>query len=154
MVCNLPESFDSLASTLGKLEKDFSEQAANPCYRAKHTVIDDPRRLTKEDGGNSCDNLLPQGWYRFLLNNTSAVIPARCIHDNSCHTFRSTWLDLQGQSLPAVGQKIKARACSTWATICCSWQTPITVLNCSRYFVYKLKVVSGCDHGYCVDPQA
>ncbi|KAL8613228.1 hypothetical protein ACOMHN_001553 [Nucella lapillus] len=70
-----------------------------------------------------------------------------------CTTAAPTWLDLQGQHLPAEGQEIEGRACSTFSN-CCEYHSPITVRNCGSYYVYKLQPQNTCYHAICLELQA
>ena len=72
-------------------------------YHASHTVIDDYTRNVSynADYGN-CDSRLAEGWYRFLLNGTNAVIPTSCV-EVRVHTVTdntNTWTDTTDMSMP------------------------------------------------------
>ncbi|KAL8616831.1 hypothetical protein ACOMHN_017868 [Nucella lapillus] len=148
----MTESVHGLAIKLDTLQNDFWERQG-PCRPESHTVLNDARRSTKEGKGEQCDKDLVPGWYRFLLNNANAVLPTACVPQRHCRTDASTWLNLRGQSLPSTGQEVPALGCSTLDSYCCSLPSPVTVRNCGRYFVYKLKPNSFCFLAFCVEPQ-
>lgn len=132
------------------------EEAANtgPCRSSFHTVLDDAWRSTSEGQSRlQCDKDLEPGWYRFLLNGEKAVMPTTCVPVNHCHTHAPQWLDLQGNSLPAVGEAVEGRACAHWSSDCCHWQSPVVVHNCGAFFVYNLRPGSDCHLAYCVERQ-
>lgn len=134
----------------------LSFENCGPCSPDNYTVIDDPRRVIAgvySGYEDMCDDEIHPGWYRFLLNGENAIIPTTCVPENNCHTDAPTWLDLQGQSLPPIGQQVEARACSHWASDCCNWQAPLTILNCGPYYVYKVEPLPTCDLSLCVESQ-
>ncbi|KAL8595558.1 hypothetical protein ACOMHN_000766 [Nucella lapillus] len=125
-----------------------------PCHPANHIVMGDSRRWKEKGRGSLCDKNLSAGWYRFLLNNTNAVIPTKCWPEFHCSTIQSVWLYLERQYLPAAGQEIDAWACATTPSYCCGLFAPIKVRNCGHYFVYKVKPIQKCPSAFCVEPQA
>ena len=66
------------------------------CRSDSHTVIDDYRReINYNESRTICDMDLVEGWYRFLLNGTNAVIPTSCV-EVRVHTVThntNTWTD-------------------------------------------------------------
>ncbi|KAL8579869.1 hypothetical protein ACOMHN_046436 [Nucella lapillus] len=139
-------------------DNEEPEQMEGPCNPDNHKVLDDAWRsvdkeLDEHEGEIKCDDDLPHGWYRFQLNGDNAVIPTSCVEDRHCQTHAPQWVDLQGQSLPNVGQEVRARACANWVRDCCNWESPITVRNCGAYFVYYLEPTSTCSLAYCAEPQ-
>ncbi|KAL8580423.1 hypothetical protein ACOMHN_054337 [Nucella lapillus] len=150
-----PPSYTTTSSPVSASTPSFEN--CGPCSPDNYTHIDDPRRVVAgEYSGyeDMCDKQINPGWYRFQLNGENAVIPTSCIPENNCHTDAPTWLDLQGQSLPAIGQLVDARACSHWSDDCCRWEAPITVLNCGEFYVYKLEPLPTCDLSFCVEEQS
>ncbi|KAK7108125.1 uncharacterized protein [Littorina saxatilis] len=125
-----------------------------PCAAENHTVLNDNwRDVNHQKDANMCDKSLPVGWYRFLINGTSATMPTRCIPEEHCGTSAPLWLDLQGADLPAVGQELHVRSCASWKNECCHWEKPVTVLNCGTYFVYHLSQAPYCTLAYCATMQ-
>ena len=69
-----------------------------------------------------------------------------------CGARKSMWLDLNGASLPDVGQQLNTSACygSMAAPVCSSFGViAVTVLNCPGFFVYLLSPTSAGSIAYC-----
>ncbi|XP_076444784.1 uncharacterized protein LOC143282840 isoform X2 [Babylonia areolata] len=126
---------------------------SGPCNPRSHVEIDDAWRSVDQGSGSNCDKNLNPGWYRFFLHGENAVIPTTCVPRSHCGTVATMWLDLQGQSLPDVGDEVTARACAHWTSGCCRTESPITVRNCGLYFVYKLNPAPNCNQAFCVEPR-
>lgn len=149
------EALDNIQEYLEK-EKE-KEDLSGPCGHDMYTVLDDPWRSTsqrlEDEYSRKCDRDLAHGWYRFYLNGENAVMPTACVPERHCQTHAPMWLDLRGQPLPGLGQETDGRACANWDSDCCNWESPITVRNCGKFYVYKLQPRQTCSLAYCAEPQ-
>ncbi|XP_034395543.1 uromodulin [Cyclopterus lumpus] len=127
-------------------------RCADPCEH--YTVLADDWRATNNTsiGNPHCDsNVYWQGWYRLLLQQTSAHIPERCIGSNRCGTSATMWITKPN---PTQSEGIVERTvCSSWSNNCCAFTShSIHVKLCyGDYYVYKLVKPSTCDLGYCAE---
>ncbi|XP_045033419.1 von Willebrand factor D and EGF domain-containing protein isoform X2 [Daphnia magna] len=140
----------------------------DPCDH--HRVLDDFRRSPLYQPQTPrdvlCDRQLSVGWYRFTIQNRSAEMPTRCASVNYCGTQAPLWLRLDdGQRLPDTFQQTQLTACSSWSRHhyddeddsvpvteyddCCAMKYPVSVRNCSSYFVYRLQPTEACNMAYC-----
>lgn len=103
---------------------------------------------------------------QFICMFRSAEMPTRCASVNYCGTQAPIWLRLDdGQRLPEALQQVQLTACSSWSrhhydeeddsgpvseyADCCAMKYPVSVRNCSGYFVYRLQPTEACNMAYC-----
>ena len=71
----------------------------------------------------------------------------KCVPEDRCGTNAPGWM--QGE-YPTVAEGVVTRkVCYNYLGDCCKWNNSISVKNCSGYFVYQLKIPSGCNLRYC-----
>ena len=59
-------------------------RSSGVCLSDGHAVIDKFRRDVNYTASvDNCDSSLSEGWYRFLLNGTNAIIPTSCVGGTS-----------------------------------------------------------------------
>ena len=69
---------------------------------------------------------------------------------NRCGVRKSMWLDLNGASLPDVGQQLNTSACyRSKGAPGCYGAIAVTVLNCPGFFVYLLSPTAAGSVAYC-----
>ncbi|XP_076468721.1 uncharacterized protein LOC143299421 isoform X2 [Babylonia areolata] len=103
-----------------------------------------------------CDDRNLEGWYTFLLAGDNAIIPTTCIQDNSCGANIPRHVDLEGQSMPGVGQEINASLCGSFVVLgamdCCVYRQRIAIRHCSspEAYIYFLPPPHVCSSATCV----
>ncbi|KAK9539798.1 hypothetical protein VZT92_002296 [Zoarces viviparus] len=126
-------------------------RCADPCEN--YTVLDDDWRSTNNTSNLiHCDRYIEwQGWYRLLLEQTSAHIPERCVGENKCGTHATMWIT---EPHPTQSDGIVNRTvCNAWRHSCCYFSSHvIQVKLCyGDYYVYKLVKPSQCYLAYCAE---
>ncbi|KAJ0033262.1 hypothetical protein NQD34_000369, partial [Periophthalmus magnuspinnatus] len=126
-------------------------RCGDPCEH--YTVLDEEWRATdNKNTQDKCDgNEKWQGWYRFFLNGTDALIPERCVEENMCGTQRPMFLSTPH---PTHSNFIERRdICVHHRSKCCSYKSPsIHVKRCyGRYYIYRLVKPKGCYSAYCAE---
>ncbi|XP_031720465.1 pancreatic secretory granule membrane major glycoprotein GP2 [Anarrhichthys ocellatus] len=127
-------------------------RCADPCEY--YTVLDDDWRSTNNTSNQiiHCDYLIDwQGWYRLLLEQTSAHIPERCVGGNKCGTHATMWIT---EPHPTQSDEIvKRTVCNAWNNNCCSFSSHVihVKLCYGDYYVYKLVKPSICSAAYCAE---
>ena len=103
-----------------------------------------------------CDDVLPQGWYRFLSYGMSRDMATSCPGPGSCGTVAPVWLDMTSHK-NLTGQTFSVDACVSWGFgdggfdnfDCCLFTLPVQVKQCSGFKVYHLGPTQACDIAYC-----
>ena len=120
---------------------------ADPCY--KYQNLSDAKRnssyVTSKDETSLCDNLLLEGWYRFV-GAAGTKMPTTSVSANRCGTYRSGWLN--GAHPKVEDGEVKKMVCFDPEPRC-RYSTYILVKNCGSYFIYKLQKPSSCPSRYC-----
>lgn len=111
----------------------------DPCY--KYNILDDDYRSvhTITNGYLHDDTRVEwDGWYRLLINGSSAQMPDRCFSSISCGGFSSLWL---GGPHPKIKDGIVTREVYGSVDSRCRFykSNPVQVKACpGNYYVYKL----------------
>ena len=121
----------------------------DPC--TNYTVLSEPDRYIgyeNVDGNVTSDSGIVNQWYRFIgLAGTS--MSENCPQTHRCKANAPGWLE---GSHPTVEQgEVIRKVCFTWNGTCCSWSSDIQVLNCGKFYVYKLVPPDSCQSRYCGD---
>ena len=98
------------------------------------------------DGHAKCDNLLPNGWYRFV-GAAGTKMPTTRVPAFRCGTDWSGWLD--GAHPLVEDGEVRMYVCGSDRSTGCKHRVQISVKNCGSYFIYKLLKAPGCDMRYC-----
>lgn len=86
-------------------------------------------------------------WIRFSIPNKTRM-PEYCPPTHACNTHAPGWLY---GSHPAVEDgAVQMRACFHWNSHCCYWRYPISVRNCTNFYVYQLSRIYACQLRLCV----
>ncbi|XP_047433609.1 uromodulin-like isoform X2 [Mugil cephalus] len=133
------------------IQSNGTAECADPCDL--YTVLNDDWRSTNNTGNAviHCDRDINwQGWYRLLLEETSAQIPERCVETYRCGTHAPLWIT---EPHPTKSDGIVNRTvCNSWGGSCCYFSShTILVKRCHDYYVYKLDIPSTCHLAYCTE---
>jgi cysteine-rich repeat protein len=128
------------------------------CLKPYHVLDRADRHVDFNDGDGNvewCDRTTssdvdPQwhglGWYR-LMDGAGTRLPDDPPTDYSCGTEAPGWM-LAGH--PHVIDGVVARTtCFAWANNICHWQSPIEVVNCGDFYLYRLLNAKSCSLRYC-----
>ena len=121
---------------------------ADPCYNYQN--LSDAKRkssyVTPKDGPSLCDNLLLEGWYRFV-GAAGTKMPTTRVSAYRCGTDRSGWLDDAHPTVEDV--EVQKNVCFSDRVEGCKVRTSIFVKKCGSYFIYKFFPSPGCNSRYC-----
>ena len=97
-------------------------------------------------GPSLCDDLLPEGWYRFV-GAAGTKMPTTRVPAYRCGADWSGWLD---SAHPTVEDgEVSGMVCFSDTSTGCRYAGTIFVKNCGSYFIYRLKTPPGCSSRYC-----
>jgi cysteine-rich repeat protein len=86
------------------------------------------------------------GWYR-LMGAAGTRLPVEPPDDNSCGTEAPGWM--LGNH-PSILDGVAPRtSCFAWAENICEWESPIEVVNCGEFYLYRLLNTKTCSLRYC-----
>ena len=97
-------------------------------------------------GPSLCDDLLPEGWYRFV-GAAGTKMPTMRVPAFRCDTDFSGWLD--GTHPTMEDDKVYRKVCFSDRVKSCKHTKTIFVKNCGSYFIYRLNTPPGCSSRYC-----
>ena len=93
-----------------------------------------------------CDDLLPEGWYRFV-GAAGTKMPTTRVPAFRCGADWPGWLSA---AHPTVEDgEVFRKVCFSDRSTGCRYVTGISVKNCGSYFIYKLFKPPGCPSRYC-----
>ena len=121
---------------------------ADPCYNYDN-LSDASRKSsheTPQSGPVYCDNLLHEGWYRFV-GAAGTKMPTTRVPAYRCGTDWSGWLD--GAHPTVEDGEVYRKVCFSDRKTGCEKDNRISVKNCGSHFIYKLIKPPGCDSRYC-----
>ena len=95
---------------------------------------------------SSCDNQLPEGWYRFV-GAAGTKMPTTRVPAYRRGTDWSGWLD--GSHPTVEDGKVQRRVCFSGRSTSCKYIKQISVKNCGSYFIYKLQQPATCNSRFC-----
>ena len=121
---------------------------ADPCYN--YQILSDANRkssyFTPEYGPYLCDNLLPEGWYRFV-GAAGTRMPTTRVPAYRCGTDWSGWLD--GAHPTVEDGYVLRKVCFSDRSAGCKYSITIIVKNSGSNFIYKHEHPPGCLSRYC-----
>nr|XP_022300707.1 uncharacterized protein LOC111108914 [Crassostrea virginica] len=124
------------------------------CSKSGHTTLDEKWREIGNGGTGNCDQGLPVGWYKFIINGKPATLPTLCIKNEACGTVVPLRVDLHDQPLPPVNSSLRVSVCGSYPILnkwdCCVLRRPAILHNCGSFLVYHLSPPDRCHVGYCV----
>lgn len=129
-------------------------EATDPAPCKNYREIRDNKRSILTGPGNKCDRNLTPDWYRFYIDDESAIIPTECVKPGLCGAIIGMYVNLNGASMPAEGEMISAEACGSYSILdhwsCCALQQDIHIRHCpGNFYIYKLKPTDRCPVSYC-----
>ena len=92
-----------------------------------------------------CDKGL-SGWNRFG-GGAGIKMPTSCVRAYRCGTAISGWMN--GAHPTVSDGKVTRRVCYCYDGNCCYMLDNIEVVNCGKYYVYKLSEPPSCSLRYC-----
>ena len=120
----------------------------DPCYKYQNLtdVIRKSSYITPIHGQSFCDNLLIEGWYRFV-GAAGTKMPTTRVPAYRCGTDYTGWLD--GAHPTVEDGVVRRMVCFSNRSTGCKYSADIFVKNCGSYFIYRLFRTTACDSRYC-----
>lgn len=128
------------------------------CLASYHVLDLADRNVTFNDGDDKvewCDRTNATfvdsqwqglGWYR-LMGAAGTRLPVTPPNDHSCGTEAPGWMLAEH---PTVIDGVVLRTiCFSWAQVTCHWESPIEVVNCGDFYLYRLLNTKTCSLRYC-----
>jgi hypothetical protein len=105
------------------------------------------RKFSQRYAAYNCDKTLSTGWYRFG-GGAGIKMATTCSRTYRCGTNAPGWMV---GAHPTVAQgKVEREVCYHWSKHgCCQFSNDIEVLNCGKFYVYKLYPAPACYLRYC-----
>ena len=100
-----------------------------------YTWLNETSRNEKSGPGDNCDLGSLSGWYRFG-GGAGIKIATSCVPIKRCGTQATGWMN--GVHPAVADGKVIKKVCYHWSSNCCNWSNEIEVINCGKYYVYKL----------------
>ena len=119
------------------------------CLTKKENLSDANRKssyVTPLNGPSLCDDLLPEGWYRFV-GAAGTKMPTTRVPAFRCGTDWPGWLD--GAHPTVEDGEVFRKVCFSDRSTGCRYTKIIFVKNCGSYFIYKLIKPQICLSRYC-----
>ena len=148
-------SFDDVKFTFGKVNKKSTLNGirvitVNLSTYFHDQILSDANRkssyVTPKYGPYLCDNLLPEGWYRFV-GAAGTRMPTTRVPAYRCGTDWSGWLD--GAHPTVEDGYVLRTVCFSDRSAGCKYSITISVKNCGSNFIYKLEHPPACLSRYC-----
>ena len=121
---------------------------ADGCYN--YSILNDSDRKntynTPTNGEVLCDNLLPEGWYRFV-GAAGTKMPTTRVPAYRCGTDWSGWL--KGAHPTVEDGEVKRKVCFSGRRTGCTDKINISVKNCGSFYIYYLHETPQCSSRYC-----
>ena len=120
---------------------------ASGCYN--YSILNDSDRKntynTPTNGEVLCDNLLPEGWYRFV-GAAGTKIPTTRVPAYRCGKDWSGWL--KGAHPTVEDGEVKRKVCFSGRRTGCTDKRNILVKNCGSFYIYYLHETPKCSWRY------
>ncbi|XP_027038417.1 uromodulin-like [Pocillopora damicornis] len=118
----------------------------DPVGCTNYTVRSEPDRHTSNGRGESSDDSLVPGWYRFQSGSYTKMLD-HCVSDHRCHTDITGWLNGTHPSLE--DGVVNRQACFHGYYNCCYGRVQIQVRSCEGFYVYYLNPSPAGKFRYC-----
>ena len=115
---------------------------ADPCYKYQNLSVAD-RKISYLTPINLelCDNLLTEGWCRFVGAAGTKMLTTRV------PAVQSGWLD--GAHPTVEDGEVSRTVCLSDRSTGCKYVIKISVQNCGSFYIYKFAEPLSCNSRYC-----